>query len=235
MQQEISEEETSIAEGSTGSTSSDQEGETYLPKEVKPDQCTLSDNETEEPKTDNEVETSSEEWTEDSDESGYERAYFISSAANIRRRELHGQARYQEKTAEGSNKNRLKKMKERSDQATLKDLQEEVQKGLTKDDRGVKAKNQKRSVNSIDKWEASGIWNEIIEEGEERATDMVEAVHLLHIPNTTPVEAKEPEPPPGFRRVRYDPKHGGRVFKELLNLSTQLFGKVATKGRNFAR
>ena len=125
-------------------------------------------------------------------------------------------------------------MKERSDQATMKDLQEEVQKGLTKDDRGVKAKNKKRSVNSIDKWEASEIWKEIIVEGEERSTDMMEAVHLLHIPNTTPTETKEPEPPPGYRRMRYEPKNGGRVFKELLNLSTQLFEKVAAKGKNLA-
>ena len=98
IQKVISEEETSIEEGSTGSTSSDQEEEKYLPKEVRPDQCTLSDSEPEEAKTNNEVETSSEEWTEDSDESGYEKAYFISSAANIRRRELHGQPRYKEKT-----------------------------------------------------------------------------------------------------------------------------------------
>ena len=125
-------------------------------------------------------------------------------------------------------------MKERSDQATMKDLQEEVQKGLTKDDRGVKVKNKKRSVNSIDKWEASEIWNEIIVEGEERVTDMMEAVHLLHIPNTTPTETKEPEPPPGYKRMRYEPKNCGRVFKELLNLSTQLFEKVAAKGKNLA-
>ena len=144
IQEVISEERSSIEEGSTGSTSSDQEGEKYLPKEVRPDQCTLSDSESEKAKTNDEVETSSEEWTEDSDESGYEKAYFISSAANIRRRELHGQPRYKEKTVKENNKNKLKKMKERSDQATMKDLQEEVQKGLTKDDRGVKVKNQKR-------------------------------------------------------------------------------------------
>ena len=82
----------------------------------------------------------------------------------------------------------MKKMKERPDQATLKDLQEEVQKGLTKDDRGVKAKNKKRSVNSIEKWEVSDIWSEIIAEGEERSTDMMEAIHILHIPNTTPID-----------------------------------------------
>ena len=69
--------------------------------------------------------------------------------------------------------------------------------GVAKDDRGIKVKTQKRSVNSIDKWQASEIWNEIVVEGEERITDMMEAIHLLHIPNTTPTEAKEPEPPPG--------------------------------------
>ena len=185
----------SIAEESIESNS-DQEGEIFLPKEVKPDQCTLDDSEPEEAIAASDEETSSEEWTTDSDGSGYERAYFISSAANIRRRELHGQPRYTEKMSEEGKKRKLKTVKERSDQASLKDLQEEVQKGITKDDRGVKAKNQKRSVNSIDKWEASDIWNEIVAEGEDRITDMMEAIHLLHIPNTIPVEPKEPEPPP---------------------------------------
>ena len=76
-----------------------------------------------------------------------------------------------------------------------------MQKGITKDDRGIKAKNQKRSVNSIDKWQASEIWNEIVAEGEDRITDMMESIHLIHIPNTTPMESKEPEPPPGYRRL----------------------------------
>ena len=67
----------SIAEESNESTS-DQEGETFLPKEVKPDQCTLSDSEPEEAIAASDEGTSSEEWTTDSDGSGYERAYFIS-------------------------------------------------------------------------------------------------------------------------------------------------------------
>ena len=125
-------------------------------------------------------------------------------------------------------------MRKRTDQATLKDLQEEVKKGITRDDRGIKTKNSKRSVASIDKWESSSLWTEIVQEGDDRIADTVEAVRLLHIPDTPPAESKEPEPPPGFRRVRYDPKQGGKVFKELLSLSTQLFEKVASKGKNLS-
>ena len=53
-------------------------------------------------------------------------------------------------------------MKEAGSNATLKELQKEVQNSVARDDRGVKSKNPKRSVNSIDKWEASSIWSEIV-------------------------------------------------------------------------
>ena len=64
---------------------------------------------------------------------------------------------------------------------------------------------------------------------------MMEAIRILHIPNTTPIEVKEPEPPPGYMRMRYEPnimqsETGREIFKRLLSLSTQLFEKVSKKG-----
>merc|ERR1712236_88888 len=73
------------------------------------------------------------------------------------------------------------------------------------------------------KWENSGLWKEIVEEGNVASTKMSEAVKILHIPHTTPMGLKDPEPPPGFKRMKYEPKNGGRVFQLLLNLSTQVF------------
>ena len=53
-------------------------------------------------------------------------------------------------------------MKEAGSKATLKELQKEILNSIAKGDRGVKSKNPKRSVNNIDKWEASSIWSEIV-------------------------------------------------------------------------
>ena len=67
------------------------------------------------------------------------------------------------------------------------------------DERGIKKKNNRKSVCSIEKWKDSGLWNEIVAEGEERRKNDMENVRLLHIPNTTPTGPKDPEPPPRFK------------------------------------
>ena len=41
-------------------------------------------------------------------------------------------------------------------------------------------------------------------------------------------------PPPGFKRVKYEPRTGGRIFQLLLNLPTQVFEQVSKFGKNFA-
>jgi hypothetical protein len=78
------EKKASIAEESIESTS-DQEEEIFLPKEVRPDQCTQDDSEPEVAIAASDEETSSEEWTTDSDGSGYERAYFIGGRYMVNR------------------------------------------------------------------------------------------------------------------------------------------------------
>jgi hypothetical protein len=56
----------------------------------------------------------------------------------------------------------VKKGKKKVDLASLKDMQEEVKKQTSIDDRGLKAKNPKRAVASIEKWETSNMWQEIV-------------------------------------------------------------------------
>ena len=78
------------------------------------------------------------------------------------------------------------------------------------------------------------MWKEIVEEGNVASTKITEAVRLLHIPHTTPMGLKDPEPPPGYKRVKFEAKTGGRIFKLLLNLSTQLFEQVSKFGKNLS-
>ena len=62
----------------------------------------------------------------------------------------------------------------------------------------------------------------------------METVRILHIPHTNPIGLKDPEPPPGFRRAKFDAKAGGRLFYLLLNFSTQLFQEVSKYGKNLS-
>ena len=52
---------------------------------------------------------------------------------------------------------------------------------------------------------------EIVEEGNEVSQEVVEGVTLLHIPHTTPMGLKNPEPPP--RRAKPETKIRGRMLK----------------------
>ena len=113
-------------------------------------------------------------------------------------------------------------------------MKEKIKEAIEIDSRGLKKKNPKRAVASIEKWESSGIWDEIVQEGNEAAKGVSEAVRLLHVPNTTPVGMKDPEPPPGYKRIKYEAKTGGNMFKKLLNISTQLFQKIEEKGKNLS-
>ena len=174
----------------------------------------------------------------ETDGSVTERCLFISSAANIRRRELHGQGRYyqQEENEVIKKKKKLikKKPSKKANLASLKEMKEKIQEAIGADARGLKKKNPKRAVASIEKWENSGIWEEIVREGNEASKDVIEAVRLLHVPNTTPVGMKDPEPPPGFKRLKYEAKTGGKMFRKLLNISTQLFQKIERNGKNLS-
>jgi hypothetical protein len=135
-QKETSEEEITNPESTSETTCNDQdEGEEANVEGTPVEKCVFSENTFEEVRKDVGAETSSENLSGDSDDSIYEKSYFISSAANIRQREMHNQPRYQEDSKNRTKKKGLKRMRKRTDQATLKDLQEEVKKGITRDDR----------------------------------------------------------------------------------------------------
>ena len=53
--------------------------------------------------------------------------------------------------------------------ASLKEMKKKIQEAIEIDSRGLKKKNPKRAVASIEKWESSGIWDEIVQEGNEAA------------------------------------------------------------------
>jgi hypothetical protein len=84
-------------------------------------------------------EVTTDDWFEESDDSINEKCYFISSASNIRRREMHGQGRYyrkEEKTQRKPKKKAMKKGKQKVEMASLKEMQEEVKKKTAEDNRG---------------------------------------------------------------------------------------------------
>ena len=194
-----------------------------------------SDKEEEESSTteasDKEEESETPCLSEDTDGSVHERCLLISSAANIRRREMQGQGCYYKENGNQVPEERKKKLikkrlTKRENLASLEDLRKEVKKATSKDTRGLKKKNPRRAVASVEKWQTSGMWKEIVEEGNEASKAIIESVRLIHIPHTTPMGLKSPEPPPEHRRVKFEAKTGGRIFNMLLNFSTQL-GKIS--------
>ena len=97
--------------------------------------------------SESDVETE-EAWSIESDGSVDERCCYISSAANIRRREMHGQRRYyqeEEPAPLGKRKRYVKKSHKKVDLAGLKDMQKKVRDLTSIDDRGLKKKNPKRA------------------------------------------------------------------------------------------
>ena len=152
---------------------------------------------------------------------------------------MQGQRNYYKEDKKEMPQERKKKLTKRrpakkEDLASLEDLRKEVKKATNTDTRGLRKKNPKRAVASVEKWQTSGIWQEIVEEGDEASRDVIEAIRLLHIPHTTPVGLRDPEPPPGYRRARFEAKTGGRIFRLLLSYSTQLFQQVSRFGKNLS-
>ena len=189
--------------------------------------------------SDKEVETEDSWLSEDTDGSVQERCLLISSAANIRRREMQGQEYYYKENGSQVPEERKKKLTKKKtirkeNLASLEDLRKEVKRATSEDPRGLRKKNPKRAVASVEKWQTSGMWQEIVEEGNEASRDIIEAVRLLHIPHTTPMGLRDPEPPPGYKRMKFEAKTGGRIFNLLLNLSTQLFKQVSKFGKNLS-
>ena len=78
------------------------------------------------------------------------------------------------------------------------------------------------------------MWQEIVEEGDLKSKKSMEAVNIIHVPYTAPIGPKDPEPPPGYIRRKFEPKEGGPIFSKLLEILTKLFEKVSKAGRNLS-
>ena len=199
-------------------TSSSDKAEEDEVSAVQTEECVLLEDTSDDESDQNESDVITETWSSESDGSVNERCCYISSAANIRRRQMHGQKRYyqeEEPAPKKMKKKLVKKTSKKVDLASLKDIQKEVKDQISIDDRGLKKKNPKRAVASVEKWATSNMWQEIVDEGMEKSKHAVEIVRLLHIPDTAPAGRKDPEPPPGYTRVKFEPKTGGSKGRKL--------------------
>ena len=117
--------------------------------------------------SDKEEESEIPSLSEDTDGSVHERCLLISSAANIRRREMQGQGYYYKENRnqvpeERKKKLIKKKLTRKESLASLEDLRKEVKRATSEDTRGLKKKNPRRAVASVEKWQTSGMWKEIV-------------------------------------------------------------------------
>ena len=69
------------------------------------------------------------------------------------------------------------------------------------DERGIKLKNKRKSIYYVQKWENNNFWAEIVEEGDIKSKGNMEAVNLIHVPDTVPIGQKDPEQPPGYESL----------------------------------
>ena len=104
----------------------------------------------------------------------------------------------------------------------LKETKNLISETMEKDSRGVKTRNKNKHIHSIEKWHDTGMWEEILKEGEEASSRITDFVRLFHIPHEPTLNDTDPPPPPGYVRKTFDARGGTRLFKLLLACSTQL-------------
>ena len=113
-----------------------------------------------------------------------EQLLLVSSAANIRRKEILNAARTLPQGAEDPQRVMdLERTKELIDDA------------MAKDPRKMQSKN--KHIHSVERWANAGMWEEIVKEGEDASEKVTEAVRLLHIPDRPTTNQVDPTPPPG--------------------------------------
>ena len=87
--------------------------------------------------------------------------------------------------------------------ASLAETQNLIKEKTSKDDKGIKHRNPRKSIFSEEKWGNNGRWKEIIEEGEKTVLNTTEEVRLIHIPNSKNQCLTESKPPPGRRKKEF--------------------------------
>ena len=152
-----------------------------------------------------------------------DRILLISSAANIRRKEMQSRSKESAKSPEPT-----------GGPISIEEAKKHIKASMEKDKRGIKKRNLKRAVDSLEKWETSGMWKQIIQEGNEASDRLADTIHLLHVPHAPTSLQSETQPPPGFKRRIYDARGGSHIYKTLLGVSTQLHTMVKRFGRNLS-
>ena len=97
----------------------------------------------------------------------------------------------------------------------LKWLQGFLRKELSKDGRGIKEDNPKKSIFSARKWSDTARWEEILQEGKERA-DFVDSVRIIHEPNL-PNKLVFENVGKGLSKLTVGPANGGQLFSKLIS------------------
>ena len=152
-----------------------------------------------------------------------DRILLISSAANIRRKEMQSRSKESAKSPEPT-----------GGTISIEEAKKHIKASMEKDERGIKKRNLKRAVESLEKWETSGMWKQIIQEGNEASDRLADTIHLLHVPHAPTSLQSEAQPPRGFKRRIYDARGGSHIYKTLLGVSTQLHTMVKRFGRNLS-
>ena len=118
-----------------------------------------------------------------------DRILLISSAANIRRKEMQSRSKESAKSPEPT-----------GGTISIEEAKKHIKASMKKDERGIKKRNLKRAVESLEKWETSGMWKQIIQEGNEASDRLADTIHLLHVPHAPTSLQSEAQPPRGFKR-----------------------------------
>ena len=70
------------------------------------------------------------------------------------------------------------------DVASVEEARRFIKTNMEKDERGIKKRNPRRAVESLENWETSGMWKQTIQEGNEASGRLAEAILLLHVAHT---------------------------------------------------
>ena len=124
----------------------------------------------------------------------------ILSAANIRRKEMQSRCKESAGTPDP-----------KEGTASVEEAQKLIRESTERDERGIRKRNPKRMACSVEKWETSGIWKQIIQEGNEASDRLADTIHLLHIPHA-PTSLQAEVPPPRVSREWSMTREGGPPY-----------------------
>ena len=138
------------------------------------------------------------------------RSFLMTSVSNLRRREQLGiKPRFMKKKHSKPHQSEdLQDIQE--PMLPLEKLQGLLKKELSKDGRGIKENNPKKSIFSARKWGDSTRWEEILQEGKEGAgfVDSVRIIHEPHLLNKLVFE----DMGKGFSKLTVGPANGGNYL-----------------------